>query len=181
MYRSTFENGNDCHELKLARFFHVLGQIALNLLVYTESLGAGVRRGNGKKTLKKQEEADKAKAQKRSSETPTRESIGPDDCDDIEAELDMRAEDEAEKERQLAEIAEEEIVGRGLLGMFAPLLGRVVANEDGSFSSEILRQSSTLALCKFMCVSSRYVNMFVSYTRSLLVVILWLTLIRLLP
>lgn len=138
------ESLEECHPLRLARFFHVLGHIALKLLIYTEALSGNVRRANAKKTLKKQEEADKAKRTK------------AEDAEDIEAELGMAAELEAENERQVAEIAEKEIVGRGLLGMFGPILARVVANEGGIFSSEVLMQTSTLALCKFMCVSSSF-------------------------
>jgi condensin complex subunit 1 len=135
----------DCHPLRLARLFHVLGHIALKLLVYTEALSGAVRRANAKKTLKKQEEADKNKGK----------DAGSDD-DDIEAELGMAAELEAENERTVADIAEKEIVGRGLLSIFGPILVRVVANEGGKFNSDVLRQTSTLALCKFMCVSSSF-------------------------
>jgi condensin complex subunit 1 len=141
----------DCHPLRLARFFHILGHIALKLLVYTEALSGSVRRANAKKSLKKQEDADKAK-QKRASQSTNSDS----EDDDLEAELGMEAELEAENERQVAEIAEKEIVGRGLLSLFGPLLVRVVANEGNKFNSEILRQTSTLALCKFMCVSSSF-------------------------
>jgi condensin complex subunit 1 len=146
MQASVF--GTDsCPTLRLARFFHVLGQTALHLLVYTESLSAGVRRGNAKRALYKQESADKAKAQ----------SQGNADADDaMEAELGMAAELEAENERQIADISENEILGRGLISAFGPLLVRVVGNEGNKFESEILRQSSTLALCKFMCVSSTF-------------------------
>ena len=155
MHNQTLGSGpssvEECHPLRLARFFHVLGHIALKLLVYTEALSGAVRRAAAKQSLKKQEEADKAK-QKRSSQN----SSSDDEEDDIEAELGMAAELEAENERQMAEIAEKEIVGRGLLGVFGPLLVRVVANEGDKFNSEILRQTSTLALCKFMCVSSSF-------------------------
>jgi len=41
MYNSTFRK-NSCHSLRLARFCHVLGQIALNLLVYTEALSGSI-------------------------------------------------------------------------------------------------------------------------------------------
>ena len=138
----------ECHPFRLARFFHVLGHIALKLLVYTEALSGGVRRANAKRTLKKQEEADKAKSRKKSS--------GGSDEEDIEAELGMAAEAEAEQERISAEIAEKEIVGRGLISMFGPLLVRVVGNENGRFDSRVLLQTATLALCKFMCVSSSF-------------------------
>lgn len=139
------ESIEGCHPLRLARFFHVLGHIALKLLVYTEALSGSVRRANAKKTLKKQEAADKAKISKLNEED-----------DDIEAELGMAAELEAENERNVAEIAEKEIVGRGLLSAFGPIIVRVVANETGKFSNRVLMQTSTLALCKFMCVSSSF-------------------------
>lgn len=148
MYQTTFKaDPSTCHSLRLARFCHVLGQIALNLLVYTESLSGSVRRANAMKSLKKQEDADKAKS--------TRNSRSEED-DAIEAELGVAAEVEAENERKMAEISEKEILGRGLIGTFAPLLVRVISNEGGHFNSEILTQSSTLALCKFMCVSSEF-------------------------
>ena len=138
-----------CNTLRLARFFHVLGQIALHLLVYTESLASGVRRANAKKSLHKQEEADRAKAQSQGSGA---DAVG----DAMEAELGMAAELEAERERPITDISENEILGRGLISAFGPLLARVVGNEGGKFNSEILRQASTLALCKFMCVSSTF-------------------------
>jgi condensin complex subunit 1 len=145
MYQQTFFGDED--SLRLARFFHVLGHISLKLLVYTEALSGSVRRATAKKTLKKQEEADKAK---RSANSSSQEE------EDIEAELGMAAEIEAENERKVAEIAEKEIVGRGLLSAFGPLLVRVVANEGHKFQSHLLMQTSTLALCKFMCVSSSF-------------------------
>ena len=138
----------ECHPLRLARFCHVLGHIALKLLIHTEALSGAVRRATAKKTLKKQEEVDKAKRAKSNGDNS--------DDDDIEAELGMAAEAEAENERKMAEIAEKEIVGRGLLSMFGPILVRIVANEGGLYSSEVLMQTSTLALCKFMCVSSSF-------------------------
>lgn len=155
MHNITLGNGSstveECHPLRLARFFHILGHIALKLLVYTEALSGSVRRANAKRSLKKQEDADKAK-QKRVAQNTSSDN----EVDDIEAELGMEAELEAENERQVAEIAEKEIVGRGLLSVFGPLLVRVVGNEGSKFNSEILRQTSTLALCKFMCVSSSF-------------------------
>ena len=138
-----------CNTLRLARFFFVLGQIALHLLVYSESLAAGVRRANAKKSLHKQEEADRAKA---ASQGSADDEAG----DAMEAELGMAAEMEAERERQITDISENEILGRGLISVFGPLLARVVGNEGGKFDSEIIRQASTLALCKFMCVSSTF-------------------------
>jgi condensin complex subunit 1 len=147
MYQTTFsDDKTSIHSLRLARFFHILGQIAISLLVYTEALSGSVRRGNARLALKKQEEADKAK----------RTSNNEDNEDAIEAELGVAAEAEAENERRLTDIVENEIVGRNLLSMFGPLLIRVVGNDGGKYNSEILAQASTLALCKFMCVSSQF-------------------------
>jgi condensin complex subunit 1 len=142
------ESMDKCHPLRLARFFHVLGHIALKLLVYTEALSGSVRRATAKKTMKMQEEKSNAK---RSKNQGMKE-----DAENIEDELGMAAELEAENERKVAEIAEKEIVGRGLLSVFGSILVRVVANEGGKFDSDVLRQTSTLALCKFMCVSSSF-------------------------
>lgn len=144
MSNFTFQN-TLCHPLQLARFFHILGQISLNLLVYTEALSGSVRRGNAKRTLKMQEDAEKSKSS----------SIGQED-DAIEAELGIAQEAEAENERNMAEISEREILNRGLIGQFGPLLVRVVANEGGRFNSKVLMQASVLALTKFMCVSSQF-------------------------
>jgi len=147
---TTFGEENDhtaCHSVRLARFFFVLGHIALKLLVYSEAISGSVRRANGKKALKKQESADQAKAQ----------THHRDDSDDaIEAELGVAAEQEAENERRFADISDKEILGRGLISKFSPILFRVVGNEGGKFRSEILKQSATLALCKFMCISSSF-------------------------
>ena len=152
MCQTTFQDGfNSIHSLRLARFFYVLGQIAISLLVYTEALSGSVRRGNAKLSLKKQEDADRENRTNRKSSKD-----GSNDEDAIEAELGVAAEAEAENELRLTDIAENEIVGRNLLAMFGPLLIRVVGNESGKFDSEILAQASTLALCKFMCVSSSF-------------------------
>jgi len=150
MYLQTFKNGSDseCHSLRLARFFHVLGGVVLNLLCYTEALSSGVRQANAKKTLNKQMEADAKKAQ-------TKHSAKDSDSED-ELEANEAAAVEAETERQMAEITETEILGTGMMSAFVPLLVKVVGNEGGKFHSEILQQASMLALCKFMCVSASF-------------------------
>jgi len=142
---------DSCHSLRLSRFFFVISHIALKLLVYTESISGAVRRGNAARTLSKQEEADKAKKDK---EYMQGEESETDDA--IENELGVSQAAEADTENKVAEITEKEILGRGMIGIFAPLLVRILANEDGLFSSEALMQSSTLALCKFMCISRSF-------------------------
>lgn len=152
MYNAALGDDVDsCHSLRLARLFHVLGQVALNLLVYTEGLSGGLRRANAKKSLKTQEAADEAKANKKASA-----EYDSSDDDDIEAELGMAAQAEADTERNLADISEHEILGRGLISAFGPLLVRVVSNEGNHFNSEILMQAAVLSLCRLMCVSSSF-------------------------
>ena len=48
------------------------------------------------------------------------------------------------------------IISGGLIGLFTLIFIRIVANEAGKFSSEILMRTSTLALCKFICVSRSF-------------------------
>jgi condensin complex subunit 1 len=134
-----------CHSLRMSRFFFVVSHIALKLLVYTESLTGAVRNANAARAVSKQEEADKARC-----------SSQGEDEDAIEAELGVAQAAEAETENKMTEIVEKEIIGRGLIGLFTPLLIRIVANDGDKYSSEILMQSSTLALCKFMCISSSF-------------------------
>ncbi|CAM9981847.1 unnamed protein product, partial [Laminaria digitata] len=82
---------------------------------------------------------------------------GSQDEDDATAqELGLTAEASAEDEQRLTELVEKEIVGRNLLGAFGPLLVRIVADEGGEFGHPLVRQSSVLALSKFMCISESF-------------------------
>jgi len=149
----TFKDSASVNSLRLSRLFFVLGHIALKLLVYSEAVTSAMRGASAAKSLAKQETADKAKHSK------SRQSISGIDSDSddaIEDELGVSAEAEAQAEQQYAEIADVEIVGRGLLGIFGPLLIRVVANEEGKYSSQVIMQSAVLALCKFMCISRSF-------------------------
>lgn len=155
----TAENPTEsAHSLRLSRFFFVLGHIALKLLIYTEMLSGSVRRANAAKSVKKQESASSGKSKKSKDadfESPE-EGKGVQEEDAIEAELGIAAQAEADTERTVAEISESEIVGRGMIGLFTPMLLRVVANEEGIYSSLVLMQSATLALCKCMCISKSF-------------------------
>ena len=141
-------------DLRLSRFFFVLGHIALKLLIYTEVLSSSVRRANAAKTIKKQESASSGNVKKDDDEM--KEDGTDEEEDAIEAELGVAQMAEAETERKVAEISETEIVCKGVISLFTPMLLKVVANEEGAFSSPILMQSATLALCKCMCVSRSF-------------------------
>lgn len=156
MISSTFDYGTGvsstnhfCHSLRLSRFFFVIGHISLKLLVYSEALSGEVRSANAARTIAKQEQADKAKSGK---------SLDPDvdDGSDIETELGLAQAAEADTENMVADIADKEIIGRGLIDLFTPLVVRVVADDSSRFYSQILMQSSVLTLCKFMCISRSF-------------------------
>lgn len=139
---------SNCSVLRLSRLFFVVGHISLKLLVYTEALTGSLRRAQASKTVSKQSEA--------SNKTNDSSDDNNDEADAIEDELGVAAEAEAENERRLAEITEKEIIGRGLIGVFSPLLLSVLVNDSMLFSSKILAQSACLALCKFMCISMSF-------------------------
>jgi len=165
---------SQCSIPLLSRFFFVIGHIALKLLVYTENLGKAVRQANSAKSLSLQQTANKIKNDRKSlavaasasnsegdessvTSIMNGSSSDEDDDDAMEDELGVAAEAEAATEQQIDEICEKEIIGRGLIGIFSPLLIRVVANEGGQFgSSNLLMQSATLALCKFMAISASF-------------------------
>lgn len=52
------------------------------------------------------------------------------------------------------QIIEQELVLRNLLGKFLPLLSYMVANEQARFSHTLLRETSILAMCRYMCTSA---------------------------
>ncbi len=43
---------------------------------------------------------------------------------------------------------------QNLLGKFHPMIAFIVANDRGSFSSALVRETALLALCRYMAVSS---------------------------
>ena len=166
IFGASDEPSATADSLRLSRFFFVLGHIALKLLIYTEVLSSSVRRANAAKSISKQESASSGNAK---SEGDSESKKGDDDDDDaIEAELGLAAQAEAETELTVAEISENEIVGRGIISLFTPMLLRVVANEGGMYSSPVLMQSATLALCKCMCISKSFCEMHLSLLFSVL-------------
>ena len=156
IFGSLEEPSNTAHSLRLSRFFFVLGHIALKLLIYTEVLSSSVRRANSAKTVKKQESASSGQKDKDADAASKEGTSDEEDDDAIEAELGIAQQAEAETERKVAEISENEIIGRGMISLFTPMLLRVVANEEGTYSSPVLMQSATLALCKCMCISKSF-------------------------
>ena len=91
----------------------------------------------------------------------------------MEDEMGMAAADDADHERVFNHIVEREIVFNNLLGQFHPFIAYIVANEnqktinggqkgggDGPFSAPIIRNTSLLALSRYMCVSNALCEMY---------------------
>ena len=124
---------------QLARLFFTLGHVALKMLVRTEQLAVELKKMRGDKdTLKAARAA----------------SGGGAEDEEEELDVDAAAEAETEDDNLVLRISEHELVGRNLLGAFGPMIEAVVANRDGKFSDPLLRQAATMALSKFMGISS---------------------------
>ncbi|CAM9904113.1 unnamed protein product, partial [Sphacelaria rigidula] len=131
---------DEASPLALARLCFVLGHVGLKLLVYSEEIASNLARARAKTKPPPKEKKDSADT----------------DDDATAQELGLNAEETAEDEAKVAELVEKEIVGRNLLGAFGPLLVRIVADEGGMFGHPLIRQSSVLALSKFMCISGDF-------------------------
>lgn len=139
-----------CSPLRLSRFFFVVSHISLRLLVYTEEMHTALRRAHSNRTLTKQQNVGMV-------ENNDTYSLSDEDEDDaIEAELGIALAAEADIESRVTEITEKEIIGRGLIGLYTPLLIRIIGNEEDHFSSDVLLETSVLSLCKFMTVSGSF-------------------------
>jgi condensin complex subunit 1 len=151
----------------MSKLFFVLGHVALKLLVHTEALAQEVKDNaekskNGPGTKSKSGKGSKSKG------ADSDEDGGEEGVEDaMEKELGMAAEEELEQDKLVDAICETEIVGKNLLGAFGPLIVQVVGDFNNQVAqkksggtehehNKILRQSAVLALCKFMCVSSKF-------------------------
>jgi condensin complex subunit 1 len=72
----------------------------------------------------------------------------------MEEEMGQSAELDAQHEQQLSFICEQELVLRNLLGKFLPLVKYVAANDSQQFNHILVRETATLALCRYMSISS---------------------------
>eukprot|EP00587_Corethron_hystrix_P002947 CAMPEP_0113307870 /NCGR_PEP_ID=MMETSP0010_2-20120614/6542_1 /TAXON_ID=216773 ORGANISM="Corethron hystrix, Strain 308" /NCGR_SAMPLE_ID=MMETSP0010_2 /ASSEMBLY_ACC=CAM_ASM_000155 /LENGTH=705 /DNA_ID=CAMNT_0000162811 /DNA_START=865 /DNA_END=2983 /DNA_ORIENTATION=- /assembly_acc=CAM_ASM_000155 len=110
MESNTLGNRTTCNSIRLSRFFFVVGHIAMKLLVYSEALSSSVQIGNAAKNLAKQQKARKEKKNKSGNKSES----------NLEDELGVSAEAEADTELKVAEIAEKEIVAEVFLVHLVP-------------------------------------------------------------
>jgi len=133
---------------KLARVLFVLGQGAICSLVFTEKIAAMSKKCN--------EEKQKTQAAVVQKTKGAHSTVS----DAMEEEMGLVAAADAEHERTYMLVIEKQLVIENILGKFHPLIAYVVANESGSFSDALVRETSILALCRFMSVSSEVCELY---------------------
>ncbi len=126
-----------CSAARLSRFLFVLGQAALNTVVFADQL---------------QNKAKKVVLQHAREELSKQRSV--DDANANEDDAEMTAQVDAEHDNCYYHTTEKGLVLQNLLGKFHPIIALVVANQTSQFSHPLLRETSVLSLCKYMCVSS---------------------------
>lgn len=148
--------------LILRRSFFVVGHIAVCQLNYLDCQVFGeLKRRNALRELKKEKEkVKKTKAKRRASafgESPrtARASLGSQFAEDDDMGVVGAEADDAEAE-YIRNVCEKELVtGTNLLALFAPSIIEVCLYQD-KYPDPKLRASASLALAKFMLVSSEF-------------------------
>ena len=127
---------------KLARVLFVLGQGAITSLVFTEKIAGFAKKRN--------EEIQRTECRDNEKKNKTHQNVS----DAMEEEMGLVAAADAEHDRIYHNVIEKQLVSDNILGKFHPLIAFIVANENGTFSNALLRETALLALCRFMSVSS---------------------------
>eukprot|EP01094_Clydonella_sp_ATCC50884_P012312 TRINITY_DN2231_c0_g1_i2.p1 TRINITY_DN2231_c0_g1~~TRINITY_DN2231_c0_g1_i2.p1 ORF type:complete len:1245 (+),score=332.82 TRINITY_DN2231_c0_g1_i2:437-3736(+) len=130
-----------CSVERLSKLVFVLGQVALQQIIFLEDVQVELRR---RRTVK-EKLAEERGAVKGSKSTEA-----------IEDELGLNMASEESESEYLQNVAEYEVVLKNLLGKFAPLIIAVCQNKDGNFTDSTLRNAASIALAKYMCVSARF-------------------------
>ena len=132
---------------RLSRVLFTIGQGAICSLVFTERIANLAKKYA---ELNKIASANHDSSGKHLSAEKEREG----EVDAMEEEMGMVAAADAEHERIFTIVTERQLVCDNLFGKFHPLVAYVVANESNTFSHGLLRETSLLALCRLMSVSS---------------------------
>ena len=138
-----------CSNVRLARFLFILGQGALNAVVYTEFIA---------------NEAKKASVKKESKSNNKTTTV-----DSMEEEMGMIAAVDAEHDRIFTRVTEHDLIFENLLGKFHPVIAFIVANDKGNYSNLLLRETAIFALSRYMTVSSRLCETYLSLLFTVLV------------
>ncbi|CEG46063.1 condensin complex [Plasmopara halstedii] len=133
---------NNVSRVELAHFFFVLGHSAVKVAIHVEKLAAKVKkmRSNHTATVK--------------ATCTAASHCDSEDVSAMEDELGVAAEVEAEEDTFVNNIIQKEIACRNLLGLYGPLIIRVlVGNEEEFRRGGLLTECAVVALSKFMAVS----------------------------
>lgn len=136
---------DDVSCVELAHFFFVLGHSAVRVAIHVESLAAKVKKMRGNRS-----------ATSRTATTSTTHGEA-EDVSAMEDELGVAAEVEAEEDTFVNNIIQKEIAYRNLLGLYVPLIIRVLVGAEAELKSdELLTECAVVALSKFMAVSEQF-------------------------
>ena len=135
-----------CTQSQLAAFFFILGQTAVNIVVYVEDIAAKVKR-----RLRENIESGKTVGHE-GDKAPT--AGAENNISDFEEQMGVAAAMDAEHDQEVHVLIEKELVLSNLLGAFLPLVTYVAANDQRQFSAPVLHDTAVLTLCRFATVSS---------------------------
>jgi condensin complex subunit 1 len=131
-----------CSAEALSRLFFVLGHVAIKQVVHLCDIQSEMRRKRDEVEIKKEKTKPSKPTKKPASKGGKKASLDDeeDEKEAIEKELgldDIQATEDKEDEL-LQQVTEREIVSDNLLGSFAPLLVKVVANTGNNFNVSLL-------------------------------------------
>ncbi|CAI5728986.1 unnamed protein product [Peronospora destructor] len=136
---------NDVSRVELSHFFFVLGHSAVKVAIHVEKLAAKVKKMRGNRN-----------AAARPADNLAQNGYA-EDVTAMEDELGVAAEVEAEEDTFVNNIIQKEIACRNLLGVYGPLIIRVLVGTEKEFKSdELLTECAVVALSKFMAVSEEF-------------------------
>eukprot|EP00981_Chlorochromonas_danica_P011210 scaffold3808_cov170-Ochromonas_danica.AAC.9 len=148
----------------LAGFVFLLGQTAVHLVVLVESLSDAVKATEKKKQANQHNDNDNDHQDDHEGDATTKKKKkkgggggggGGGTVEDFEEQMGQAAALEAEHDRQVNQLIEEDLLLSNLLGAFLPLLQFILANDDCyTFTNPALRSATVMTVCRYMTVSS---------------------------
>jgi hypothetical protein len=164
---------DNCPSDTLAAFLFILGQCALNTVVYTEQLATEVKKklrlqvengtyngGTSAATAESKEvERGDGKKKKRDSNgggVEKKTSGVEGEIEDFGEQMGVQQAIDADHDQEVAYLIERDLIISmdGLLSQFRDLIIFIVANDSNTFNDPILRSAAIMALCRYMSISS---------------------------
>jgi len=145
---------------RLAKFFFLLGHIAIKILVFIEEKECELKQKRREQQRTQEKLKNEMKKNKDNRENGKGAGGGvaidaDNDNDELEAAFGMEGSAEHEVE-EMRRMAEKSLVSRStLLGSFVRVIKYVIMNQ-AKFNSNLLQNSAVLALCKFMVIDATF-------------------------